>query len=70
MNLQEWKDLAIQRSFDLERAVEKIERQDGQLTRLEAIIDIYETQNRTIKGALSLDDCELRNRLMGILIKK
>ena len=38
LNLQEYKDLAVQRSFDLERAVEKIEKQEALIEHLRETI--------------------------------
>lgn len=51
MTQSEYKDLAIQRSFDLERAVEKIERQEALIEDLRetilaysARVNMYETK--------------------------
>jgi hypothetical protein len=44
MNKSELQDLATQRSFDLERAVEKIERQEGEIAHLRRVILDYSEQ--------------------------
>lgn len=44
MTQSEYKDLAIQRSFDLERAVEKIERQEALIEDLRETILAYSSR--------------------------
>tara|TARA_R110002020_G_scaffold73207_9_gene187732 strand:+ start:88 stop:276 length:189 start_codon:yes stop_codon:yes gene_type:complete len=45
---QEWQDLAIQRSFDLERAIERIEKQDALIEHLRKTILAYSERMETI----------------------
>lgn len=59
MNLQEWQDLAIQRSFDLERAVERIEKQEEQLKLFRTVNDNYFNSNWDLKMEVSVLENEL-----------
>ena len=47
MTKSEYKDLAIQRSFDLERAVETIEKQEALIKYLREIILAYSQKLKT-----------------------
>ena len=48
MTKSEYKDLATQRSFDLERAVEKIEKQEALIEHLRKTILAYSERMETI----------------------
>tara|TARA_R110002124_G_scaffold183703_1_gene351136 strand:- start:40 stop:210 length:171 start_codon:yes stop_codon:yes gene_type:complete len=48
MTKSEYRDLAIQRSFDLERAVDKIEKQEADIEHLRKTILAYSERMETI----------------------